>query len=92
MTDKDIFYFRCHAAVIENPSREIGEIYKEVRNKFTQNLNEDERRLFLEDISDKESLRPQLYRRRMELRPAEPMNFVSTIFYFSFFGLIPLGT
>ena len=40
-------------------------------------MSEDERLLFLEDISDIEALRPGLYRQRMDFRPAAPEDFVS---------------
>ena len=70
------FSRRCYDAVSANPTRAIGEIYKEIRTLMTANLNSDEKILFLEDIPDIESLRPQLYNHRRNFIPRKPADYV----------------
>ena len=77
------FSRRCYDAVSANPTREIGGIYKEIRTIMTASLTPDEIILFLEDIPDIESIRPQLYNHRRNYIPRKPadyvINFHSTI-------------
>ena len=49
---------------------------------MTNDMTNDERILFLEDIPDIQSLRPQLYNHRRNFIPRAPENFVSIQLFF----------
>ena len=58
--------------VDQDPSRSINKIYEEVRVSFTENLDGDEKLLFLQKFPPLRNIAPHLYARRREYIPADP--------------------
>ena len=71
------FSDRCYAEVDQNPTKPIFEIYEEVSQSMSENMNEDEKKLFFFDIPDKYAIKAGLYRRRRHHIPRAPISFVS---------------
>ena len=72
-----IFSERCYKAVAKNPTREIGNIYQNIRTEMTNGMSDDDRLIFLEDIPDKNAIAPRLYDHRRVFIPKAPADFVS---------------
>ena len=79
------FSKRCYDEVAKNPTRAIGDIYKEIRCDMTSRMTSDEKKLFLEDISDIQSIRPQLYNHRRNFIPRAPEEYVRCQLLYSIF-------
>ena len=63
-------------------TKAVGAIYKQIRSDMTRDMTNEERILFLEDIPDIQSLRPQLYNHRRHFIPRRPADFVSIQIFF----------
>ena len=62
----------CTCTVEQNPSRSAVQIYEEVRNSFTQNMQSEEKVLFLSSFPTFRDFQTILYRKRRELIPPNP--------------------
>ena len=58
--------------VEQNPLRSAIQIYEEVRNSFTQNMQSEEKVLFLSSFPTFRDFQTILYRKRRELIPPNP--------------------
>ena len=58
--------------VDENPSQSANKIYEDVRSSFTQNMDSDEKLMFLEKFPPFRNVAPILYRKRREHIPSDP--------------------
>ena len=60
--------------VEQNPARSSVQIYEEVRNSFTHNMEPDEKMLFLSNFPKYRSIQNSLFRKRREIIPTNPRN------------------
>ena len=61
--------------VAKNPLKPVGQIYEEVRSRFTTDMdNEDDRMLFLSDIPNLKAINSDLYKYRKEFIPKAPLS------------------
>ena len=58
--------------VSQDPSRSINQIYEEVRNSFTQNMESQEKLLFLSAFPTFRDIQSSLYKKRREHIPPNP--------------------
>ena len=58
--------------VIEEPTRSLQEIYEEVRNQVTENMDSNTKLLFLQDFPTFFQIKTILVRKRREVIPADP--------------------
>ena len=58
--------------VDENPSYSMNKVYEEVRTSFTQNLDEEEKLMFLQQFPPFRNVASLLYKRRREHIPSDP--------------------
>ena len=62
--------------VSQDPSRSIVQIYEEVRNSITQNMESQEKLLFLSDFPTFRDIQSSLYKKRRELIPPNPKKMI----------------
>ena len=60
--------------VEEDPTRSVLEIYEEVRNGFTEGMNQSAMQSFLQEFPTWRSMQSQLYKKRREYIPANPID------------------
>ena len=67
----------CYAAVKNDPTKSILTIYKESRATLSQDMSEDQRKVFFTQLPSYEQINSGLYKYRQNFIPRAPMTFVS---------------
>ena len=69
--DKKLAVMQLYEAVLAEPDRTVGEIYKEVKERYAENMEPERRREFLERFPPLKNVEGGLYRKRVMLRERE---------------------
>ena len=62
--------------VTQDPTRSAQSVYEEVRNSFTQNMEAEEKLLFLSNFPTFKDFQTRMYRKRRELIPPNPKTMI----------------
>ena len=62
--------------VTQDPTRSAQSVYEEVRNSFTQNMEAEEKLLFLSNFPTFKDFQTRIYRKRRELIPPNPKTMI----------------
>ena len=65
--------------VQQHPSKSCLQIYEEVRNSFTQDMDSQEKLLFLSDFPTFRDVQSNLYKKRRELIPPNPKKMIGFV-------------
>ena len=71
----EIFSPMCYEEVAANPTKPIGQIYKDVRTKLAAELDDDDKSMFFSGISSLSGIQKGLYVRREDYIPKRPETF-----------------
>jgi hypothetical protein len=63
------FRDKCYDAVAQDPTKSISQLYKDIREEMCSSLTDDEKKSFLDEIPELNSIKPQLYNHRRKFIP-----------------------